>query len=145
MLKTYFTNLIARLKKDLTDAEARRNTLMQENETVDTVERAKEINKELRANMETLKKLRDEITEVEEQLASLEEDEGNGDEGNGDEGAEPEGRSAGAKGLGGLNPLASFGMRGAKRAGGDTDALSTMEYRRAIMNSRQHGPTAATL
>lgn len=137
MLKTYFTNLIARLKKDLTDAEAKRTALMQENETVDTIERAKEINKELRANMETLKKLRDEINEAEEQLASLEEDEG--DEGTGDEGAEPEGRSAGAKGLGGLNPLASFGMRGAKRAGGDTDVLSTMEYRKAFMNYVQNG------
>lgn len=91
---------------------------------------------------ETLEALKADILEAEEMLKDAEAQNDNGnDEGEGAEGA-PEGRSA--QPVGGLNPLASYGMRGAQGAPANTDNLSTMEYRKAFMEYVQRG-TASDL
>lgn len=100
------------------------------------IEGATDIN-EARADYATLEALNKEISDAMEQLKKVEEDEGNGNsEGAGAEGA-GEGRSA--KPAGSLNPLASYGMRGAQGAPANTDDLSTPEYRKAFMDFVQRG------
>lgn len=96
---------------------------------------------------QTLSALKADITEAEEMLADAEaQDNGNGGDGDGGDGAEGrsagagEQRGAGAPPVGGLNPLASYGLQGAQQRGNaNTDALSTMEYRKAFMEFVQRG------
>lgn len=102
------------------------------------IEGATDIN-EARADYATLEALNKEISDAMEQLKALD-DEGEGD-GAGAEGA-GEGRSA--KPAGSLNPLASYGMRGAQGTPANTDDLSTPEYRKAFMDFVQRG-TASNL
>lgn len=109
------------------------------------IEGATDIN-EARADYATLEALNKEISDAMEQLKKLDDEgEGNGDGGNGGEGA-GEGRSAQPAGApaGTLNPLASYGMRGAQGAPANADNLSTMEYRKAFMDFVQRG-TASDL
>ena len=90
---------------------------------------------------QTLSALKADITEAEEMLADAEAQDNGND--NGGEG-EPEGRGAdaGARGanVGGaaFNPAFAFQQRGAQ-SGVDTDALSTMEYRKAFKAFVQSG------
>lgn len=109
------------------------------------IEGATDIN-EARADYATLEALNKEISDAMEQLKKLD-DEGD-DEGEGaPAGAGAgEGRSAQPAGApaGTLNPLASYGMRGAQGTPANTDNLSTMEYRTAFMNFVQRG-TASDL
>lgn len=76
---------------------------------------------------ETLKALAAEIEDAEAQLAKIEENENNSGNGNGT----GEGR--------GLDPLASYGMKGANPDTRNDDPLSTMEYRKAFMDYVQRG------
>ena len=92
---------------------------------------------------ETLEALKADILEAEEMLKDAEEQNDGGNGGDG-EGA-TEGRSAddGAKGatVGGapFNPAFAFQQNGAQQRSVDTDALSTMEYRKAFKAFVQNG------
>lgn len=94
---------------------------------------------------ETLTALKADITEAEEMLAQAEEQEKEGgDGGEGNNGGATEGRSAdaGVKGEyngAAFNPNASFGQNGTQQRTADTDALSTMEYRKAFKAFVQNG------
>ena len=94
---------------------------------------------------QTLEALKADIVEAEEMLKDAEAQNSN-DNGNGGEGeGATEGRSsdAGAKGAtnGGatFNPAFSFQQNGAQQRSVDTDALSTMEYRKAFKDFVQNG------
>lgn len=85
-------------------------------------------NKEERAEIgKTLKAIADEIAAAEAQLAKVEDD--NNDEGNG--APAEEGRS--------FNPSATYAMNAPTARSAETDALATMEYRRAFKNYVQNG------
>lgn len=91
---------------------------------------------------ETLKALKADITEAEEMLKDAEAQEA--EEGNGGAEGATEGRSAdaGAKGAtegAAFNPAFAFQQNGAQARSVDTDALSTMEYRKAFKAFVQHG------
>lgn len=106
------------------------------------IKKSEDVN-EVRSLGDTLQAVLDELGDARKQLEELENDEGNGGDGEG-EGAGAEGRGAQPP-VGGFNPLASFGMRGAQGgAPANTDALSTMEYRKAFMEYVQRG-TASDL
>ena len=124
------------MKKFLKDLIARKQK--QADELRKKIEGATDIN-EARADYATLEALNKEISDAMAKLNEI--DDGEGEGGNG-EGA-GEGRSA--QPVGGLNPLASFGMRGAQGAPANTDALSTMEYRKAFMEYVQRGTSSDLL
>lgn len=85
-------------------------------------------NKEERAEIgKTLKAIAEEIAAAEAQLAKVEDD--NNDEGNG--APAEEGRS--------FNPSATYAMNAPTARSAETDALATMEYRRAFKNYVQNG------
>lgn len=95
---------------------------------------------------ETLEALKADIIEAEEMLKEAEAQNGNGEGDNGGEGdGATEGRSSdpGAKGAmsgAAFNPTHSFAQGGTQQRGGvDTDALSTMEYRKAFKAFVQNG------
>ena len=99
----------------------------------------KEEDAEKRAALgETLKALKEDITEAEEMLKKAEEQEAN--EGNGSEG---EGAGEGGEGRS-FNPTAAFKQNGGKKEERGEDALSTMEYRKAFKEFVQRG-TASTI
>lgn len=84
---------------------------------------------------ETLSALEAELQEAREALAKIEDD---GDGGNGD--------GNGEEGRGGFDPTHTFKQRGAGNgAKQNTDALSTMEYRKAFMDFVQRGTPNALL
>jgi HK97 family phage major capsid protein len=129
-MKKFLQDLIARKKTELKQTEIRFDKSTDE--------------AEVRALGETLKTLRDEITAAEEQLAKLDEDEGNGDDSNmNSDNKDGEGRSAEPQAQGvqvrGGNPMASYGqMTGAQATQPQTreaeSYLDTMEYRKAFAN-----------
>jgi HK97 family phage major capsid protein len=124
-IRSYFRNLIKSKKEQ---AENIRKAMIESE--------SKEERKALGA---TLEALANEIAEAEAALAEAENedndtDNGSNDEGNGAEATE--GRS--------FNPVASYGMRNAASAG-DTDPLSTMEYRKAFKDFVQRGVTSELL
>lgn len=129
-MRKFLEDLIARKKTELKQVEIRFDKSTDE--------------AEVRALGETLKALRDEITAAEEQLAKLDEDEGNGDNGemNSDDkdgenrGAEPQAQNVQVRGG---NPMASYGqMTGAQVTQPHTRTaesyLDSMEYRTAFAN-----------
>lgn len=92
---------------------------------------------------ETLEALKADIIEAEEMLKDAEAQNADNGEGEGAEGA-TEGRSAdaGAKGAtagAAFNPAFAFQQNGAQARSVDTDALSTMEYRKAFKAFVQNG------
>ena len=132
-MKKFLKDLIERKQKQA--AELRKK-----------IEGATDIN-EARADYATLEALNKEITDAMEQLKKLDDEgEGDGDGAPAGEGA-GEGRSAQPAGApaGTLNPLASYGMRGAQGAPANADNLSTMEYRTAFMNFVQRGTASELL
>lgn len=72
-MKDYLLKVIAEKEARKAELENQRNTLLNENETVESVERAKEINNELRSIGETLAALEKEIKEAREALEKGEE------------------------------------------------------------------------
>lgn len=105
----------------------------------------KEQDAEKRAALgQTLAALKGDIDEAEQMLKQAEEQENNGNGGEGGEGGtEGRGADAGAKGavIGGaaFNPTHSFQQGGAQQRTADTDALSTIEYRKAFKAFVQNG------
>lgn len=110
----------------------------------------KEENAEKRAALgETLAALKSDIAEAEEMLKQAEEQENGGN--GGEDGNGAEGRSAGAgegdagargaQNVGGatFSPTFTFQQNGAQQRSVDTDALSTMEYRKAFKAFVQNG------
>lgn len=98
------------------------------------IEKSEDVN-EVRSLGETLQAVLNELKDAEEQLKKIEDEEDNG--GAGADGGE--GRSAAPAGAP-FNPAASYGQNGATAARGNvTDALSTMEYRKAFMEYVQKG------
>lgn len=91
---------------------------------------------------ETLEALKADIVEAEEMLKDAEAQNDDGNDGEGADGAEGRSADEGAKGApaGGapFNPAFSFQQNGAQR-NADTDALSTMEYRKAFKAFVQNG------
>lgn len=112
------------LKKIIAAKEKRANELREKIKTSEDVN-------EVRALGETLQAVLDELTDAKSKLAEAEQNEGNGGEGGNANGGEGEGR--------GFNPVAAFGQNGAQARGGDTDPLSTMEYRKAFKAFVQNG------
>lgn len=92
---------------------------------------------------ETLSALKADIAEAEEMLKDAEAQDNNGD---GADGAEGRSADAGVKGAPDVsfNPVASFAQTGAQRSV-DTDALSTMEYRKAFKAFVQKGTNSDLL
>ena len=124
--------LIERLKAKIANLNKRAESVL--------ADILKESNDETRAALgETLAALRADINEAEEMLAQAEEQE-NGDD-NGDEG---EGNGNPAEGRS-FNPVASFGVPAARGVQTDTDALATMEYRKAFKEFVQRGTMSNVL
>ena len=134
-MKNYFKKLIQRKKEELKEKEER-------------MKNSQDIN-EVRSLGETLITLRDEITDAEEQLKKL--DENNNDDSNDEEGKDEgnnrsnnnvanEGRSAN-----GFDPNATLNVVGQARMNSrgqeenSDDPRATMEYRSAFMNYIQRG------
>ena len=95
-MKKYLLNLIAKKEARKVELENKRTELLDENDNVEDLARAKEINRELRSIGETLKALEQEIKEAREALEKEEDnqdDEGQGEQG---EGTSTEEKSAGA-------------------------------------------------
>lgn len=132
-MKKFLENLIARKKAELADMEAR----MKKSEDL----------AEVRSLGDMLLKLRDEITDAEKQLDALvDEDDKEKDviDDQQDVIDEQEGRSKNPKG--GLNPMASYGLKGTDaRSDEPTDSRSTMEYRKAFMDYVQNGTRSDVL
>ena len=129
-MKKFLKDLIERKQKQA--AELRKK-----------IEGATDIN-EARADYATLEALNKEISDAMAQLKKLEdEDDGEGAPAGAGAGEGRAAQPAGAP-VGGLNPLAAYGMRGAQGAPVNADNLSTMEYRTAFMNFAQRG-TASDL
>lgn len=132
-MKKYFEKLIA-------DKMAQRNNLNKALIESD--------NKEERASIgATLEALEKEIAEAKEQLAKLDDDNGEGGEaasaaGEGGEGGE--GRSAAATGIP-FNPVMSFGTPVQGTARNNDDPLSTIEYRKAFKEFVQRGTNSEIL
>lgn len=107
------------------------NKQKQADELRKKIDAATDLN-EARADYATLEALNAEISDAMAQLKKVEEDEANGNGGNG------EGRS--------LNPLASYGMNGAKKTEErNDDPTTTMEYREAFMNYVRTGAMSPVL
>ena len=139
-MKKFLENLIARKKQELADTEAR----MKKSEDL----------AEVRSLGDMLLKLRDEITDAENQLRDLdnEDDKEKGviddqpkviDEGSDDD-EDKDRRSGNPKG--GLNPLQSYGLNGKKEERSENeDPRSSMEYRKAFMEYVQNGTRSDVL
>lgn len=125
-MKKFLQDLIARNKAKLADVEAR----MKSSTEVE----------EVRSLGEQAISLRSEITETEAKLAEVEKAEAQAKETDPAPSTEPDARS-------GFNPLASYGMKGAKtdERSEDGDSTSTMEYRSAFKNYVQTGTMATPL
>lgn len=132
-MKKFLENLIARKKAELADMEAR----MKKSEDL----------AEVRSLGDMLLKLRDEITDAEKQLDALvDEDDKEKDviDDQQDVIDEQDRRSNNPKG--GLNPMASYGLKGTDaRSDAPTDSRSTMEYRKAFMDYVQNGTRSDVL
>lgn len=143
-MKKFLENLIARKKQELAEAEAR----MKKSEDL----------AEVRALGDLLLKLRDEITDAENQLRDLVDEDDKEkdiiddqqeiiDEGRDDD-KDKEGRSAKTP-KGGLNPLQSYGLNANGKPGEgrseNDDPRSTMEYRKAFMNYVMSGEKSEVL
>lgn len=132
-MKKFLQDLIARKKAELADTEKR-------------MKASSDVN-EVRSLGETLLALRDEINDAEQQLADLENDEGENGNGEGEStpaeasGNPNEGRSTN------MNPKASYGQNaGAQARGNENDnPRSTMEYRTAFMEFVKTGKRSAIL
>lgn len=108
-MKKFLENLLAKRKQELKEKEER-------------MKGSNDIN-EVRALGETLIALRDEINDVESQLAALE--------------TEPETESEEGRGL---DPIASYGMKNKpEERKVENDPRGTMEYRQAFMNYAKNG------
>jgi HK97 family phage major capsid protein len=121
-MKDYLNKIISSKEARKSELESQIAALQNENDTVETLERAKEINKELRSLGATLEAVLNELNEAKEKLASLEEDE------NQEEQIIEEER--------GFNPMGQFEIRTGVE---NTDKLSTMEYRSAFKDYVQKG------
>ena len=144
-MKKFLENLIARKKQELADTEAR----MKKSEDL----------AEVRALGDMLLKLRDEITDAENQLRDLDDEDNKEktviddqqkviDEGrNGDDDDDEDRRSGNPKG--GLNPLKSYGLNADGKPGEgrseNEDPRSSMEYRKAFMNYVMKGEKSEVL
>lgn len=109
-MRKYFEQLIARKKAEMEELQKKSDA----SSSLD----------EVRSIGETLKKLRDEINDAEEQLKALEDEPAN----NGDEPANAEPR--------GLNPMATYGTAPAPSTRSGRDS---MDYRQAFMDYVQRG------
>ena len=135
-MKKFLEKLIARKKEEMADVEAR----MKKSEDL----------AEVRSLGDMLLKLRDEITDAEKQIDALaKEDDAEKDVIDKQDGViddqqdviddERPRRSAGKKG-GKLDPMASYGLNGAKRKAEESEEpRSSMEYRKAFMEYVQTG------
>lgn len=136
-MKKFLENLLKKKNAERQKLEDKRNALLRENETVETLERAKAINVELRAIGETLDALAQEINEAKEQLAGLEND-GEGEDNGEGEGAER-----------GFNPMGTYQVVGTPAQPNGTarsnDPTTTPEYRQAFMTYVQRGVMSPTL
>lgn len=119
-MKKFFENLIKTKEARKAELANQITALQNENETVDTVERAKAINKELRSLNAEMTSVESEIAAAKEQLAGL----------------NTEARSE-------FNPMGQFAMRTATPA--ETDKLSSMEYRKAFKDYVQTGVRSTAL
>lgn len=134
-MKKFLTDLIARKKAELADTEAR----MKKSEDL----------AEVRSLGDMLLRLRDEITDAEKQLDALVDEDDKEKDVIDDQQAvideqDKEGRSANPKG--GLNPMASYGLKGSEgRSAESDDPRSTMEYRKAFMDYVQNGTRSEIL
>ena len=122
-MKNFLTDLIQRKKSELAEIE-------KQMESAKDMEQFHELKKRAMA-------LNSEITNAETQLAK---EEAKGSEPTQAPTTEPDARS-------GFNPMASYGMNGAKPEGRseDEDSTSTMEYRKAFMNYVQSGTLSEPL
>lgn len=112
-MKNFLEKLLERKKAEMKKAE-------EKNQAATTVE-------EVRAIGETLLALKDEIAEIEKQLADLDNNDNN----------EPEETPAATEEGRGLNPMATF--RTAQITNTETDPYATKEYRMAFKNYVQRG------
>lgn len=119
-MKKFLENLIKAKEARKAEIESKRNALLTENETVDNLERAKAINKELRELGATLEAVLEELNAAKEQLASLEDN--TNDDGD-DQRA--------------FNPLGQYQLRTATPE--VQDKLSSKEYRSAFKDYVQRG------
>lgn len=120
-MRKYFENLIARKNAELKDLEEK---MKGSNDVA-----------EVRAIGETLLKLRDEISDAEEQLKKLDEEPNTTEP----DVTEPEENSRG------MNPLASYGMAQTKKSVEDGNVRSSMEYRKAFKDYVQKGNVSTVL
>ena len=142
-MEEFLKKLIERKKNELKEKEKR----MKESQDIE----------EVRSIGETMKALRDEITEAEEQLKESEKN--NSNDGNAEgEGEGDSNRSAGTnnganegRSANGFNPNAVFNIVGTAQmnqrgqASNDEDVLSSMEYRTAFKHYAQTGERSARL
>jgi len=135
-MKKFLENLIARKKQELAETEAR----MKKSEDL----------AEVRSLGDMLLKLRDEITDAENQLRDLVDEDDKekdviDDQQDVIDEEEKDRRSGNPKG--GLNPLQSYGLKGSKenRSSENDDPRSTMEYRKAFMDYVQTGTRSDVL
>lgn len=143
-MRKFLQKLIERKKKELKEAEER----LDQSQDVE----------EVRSLGKTLKALRDEISDAEEQLEELDKEDNN--DGNNDGEGEGEGESEGARNnnganegrsANGFNPNATLNVLGNTQMNqrgqtqNDEDLLSTMEYRTAFKQYAQTGERSARL
>lgn len=144
-MKEFLKKLIERKKKELKEKEER----MKASQDIE----------EVRSLGDTLIALRDEITEVEEQLKEVEKNEKNNGDDDGEGNGEGEGENNRSNNNGanegrsavGFNPNAVFNVVGTAQmnqrgqASNDEDVLSSMEYRTAFKHYAQTGERTARL
>lgn len=137
-MKKFLQNLIARKKAELAETEKR----MKASSEVE----------EVRSLGETLLALRDEISDAEQQLADLENGEGEGEgagegEGQAASGNPDEGRSGNPNAGRNTNfkATASYGQGGEPTRSENEDPRGTMEYRKAFMDFFKTGTRSAIL
>ena len=121
----YLENLVARKNAELKDLEEK---MKGSNDVA-----------EVRAIGETLLKLRDEISDAEEQLKKLDE------KPTGLDTTEPDVTEPAEENSRGMNPLASYGMAQTKKSVEDENVRSSMEYRKAFKDYVQKGNVSTVL
>ena len=124
-MRKYLENLIARKKAELKDLEEK---MKGSNDVA-----------EVRAIGETLLKLRDEISDAEEQLKKLDEEPTEPDT------TGPDVTDPAEENSRGMNPLASYGMAQTKKSVEDENVRSSMEYRKAFKDYVQKGNVSTVL